>query len=78
MCRPQSNKRRLLREKPEQDGGASSPPPPPTLGAETAARRVLSHGAVLKEVLAFAASDGSGGLDAARGVTRAWRAAVDR
>lgn len=74
MCKPQS-KRRLPMGSADRAGG---PPAPLVPELEPAARRVLSHGVLLKEVLAFAASAGYGGLDAARCVSRAWRAAVER
>lgn len=74
MCQPQP-KRRLLVGSADRAGG---PPAPLVTDPEPAARRVLSHGVLLKEVLAFAASAGYGGLDTSRCVSRAWRAAVER
>lgn len=91
MCRPQPKRARAADAggagavgAPESE--ASSPPSSwagsaaaaRSGGEEAASRRVLSHDLLLKEVLAFAAGQGLGRLDAARAVSRLWRAAVER
>jgi hypothetical protein len=52
--------------------------PPAPGAAAAAARRVLTDGLLLKEVLGFVAGHGGGTLDPARAVGRQWRAAVER
>ncbi len=86
MCRHEAAKRQATAERTATTSAAPLHGRDGTASADAwdgagAARRVLAHDLLLKEVLGFAAGHGGGGsldLDSARVVGRQWRAAADR